>query len=232
MRSVMTLLLAIFIPTVSLGSDFCVLGPRDDTITISSAEDDCPGTLFVDHDGTFESAFCWTYGGVQPPYYGAFAEGFSLGSGRVECASFWVTQTGGWEEDPLDLYIWEGGVSGPPGIVLYLDANMVLQQVPGWPTLGQNDFEVAFDIEGEFSIGYWADFHGGPCAWFLGADESNPEEGHPWTNIAPGVGYPTGWQHPYVVWGQMQAWGIGTYFTEGGTPAGSSTWGALKALFE
>ena len=32
----------------------------------------CNGTLSIKHDGSAEDGYCWQYGGVLPPLYGAF----------------------------------------------------------------------------------------------------------------------------------------------------------------
>jgi hypothetical protein len=86
-------------------------------------------------------------------------------------------------------------------------------------------------VSGDFTVGYWGDFPGSYALFFCAADENGPG-GHPWTCIAPGIGYPSGWQNPSVIepWAQVKALGCGVYF-EQGTPVESETWGALKALF-
>jgi hypothetical protein len=54
--------------------------------------------------------------------------------------------------------------------------------------------------------------------------------GHPWTCIAPGIGYPSGWQDPSVVWGETQSMGCSVNF-EQSTPIEPATWAVVKALF-
>ena len=55
--------------------------------------------------------------------------------------------------------------------------------------------------------------------------------GHPWTYIAPGIGYPTGWNDPSIIWGTTQSLGLGGVFS-GCSPAESRSWGSMKALFQ
>ena len=98
-------------------------------------------------------------------------------------------------------------------------------------TLAQNDFEVDLDVSGEFTVGYRADFSLTLCGWFIGMDQDG-FGGYPWTNIAPGSGYPTGWQTPALVWGTVQSLGFGVYFGTGCSPVEEATWGEVKALFD
>jgi hypothetical protein len=94
---------------------------------------------------------------------------------------------------------------------------------------GQNDVDMNLAVTGPFTIGCWGPWPGQLCWYFFAADESGPG-GHPWTRIAPGQGYPSGWQDPAVVWPNAKSMGCGVYF-EQGTPVESETWGAVKALF-
>jgi hypothetical protein len=47
----------------------------------------------------------------------------------------------------------------------------------------------------------------------------------------PGIGYPSGWQHPNVVYPDCASMGIGVTITDDPSPAESETWGAIKSLF-
>lgn len=60
--------------------------------SIPPADEDCTATLYVNHYNSFENGSSWSAGGIQPPYYGAFAEGFDLGAGYVECGARFLTQ--------------------------------------------------------------------------------------------------------------------------------------------
>ncbi len=203
---------------------------KDTTIIRSDPEWPCYGTLNVHHDSSFEDGFCWMSGGVVPgTTYGAFGESFAVSSYfGVVCVCLWVTQTGDFSGQTLDLYMWEGGISGPPGVVLGVLVGQALYNVPYWPTVGQNDLFFGRDVHTDFTVGYWADFSASPCGWYLAADQDG-FGGHPWTNIAPGTGYPTGWQRPDVVWSACQSLGIGA--VDGMiSPVESATWGQLKQL--
>ena len=52
------------------------------------------------------------------------------------------------------------------------------------------------------------------------------------TNIAPGIGYPTGWHPVNIVWGPTWSMGIGAYLDEGATPVECVTWGRIKSLWK
>lgn len=226
---VTTSLLGLFAFTVAadIGAE---LGYRADTVVLPLLDSECEDSLHVHHDDTFENGYCWGYGGIVPPYYGAFAEGFSMGAGFVECGAFWFTQAGNYWPCPMDLYVWEGGAASPPGIVLFMSGGHLPENVPPWPTIGQNDFPIGLGVSGEFTVGYWADHSSAICPYYIAADLNGPG-GHPWVNIAPGIGYPTGWQDPSMIWGPTQSLGIGVYFQPPPTEVTSETWGRLKSLF-
>ncbi len=232
MRLIFGALFCVGIVVSAWASDFATLGPSDETILVGDTESRCEGTAFSNHDNSFEAAFGWQYGGVAPPYYGAFGEGCALGAVTIECLTIWLTRIA--TEDPtvgLDAYIWEGGVTSEPQNVIYVLPG-VDPGIPGaWPVVTELDVPVGFVVEGDITVGYWADFSGTLCEYYLAADTNGPE-GHPWTCVAPGSGFPSGWQHPDYVLGSVQSWALGGYYTEGGAPASSLTWGAIKGLFE
>lgn len=208
--------------------DFASLGYREDTI-IESGERQCAGALVYNHDFSFENAYCWQYDGVQLPYYGALAEAFDLGPCNVECAVYWFTNL----YDipiPIDVYVWDGGVDGPPGGVLCMLPQVGDLEVGFWPTCCDNYIEINCCASADFAVGYWVDFSSGYCLEYCCADESG-DRGNPWTCIAPGIGYPSGWQHPRVIYPNCVSMGIGVTVTEAPSPARSETWGAIKALF-
>jgi len=208
------------------------LGRRSDTELLPPAPgSECPDSLYVNHDWSFENGFAWGYGGVVAPYYGAFGEGFDMGAGEVTYGAFWFTQVGNYFGSPIDVYLWEGGVSGPPGAVLWVDYGASIPGAIGiWPQVSQHDIEIGCPVSGEVTVGYWADFSASINEFYIAVDDNGPG-GHPWTNIAPGIGYPTGWQNPSVVWGACQSLGLGVYFVETFSPVEPRTWGRLKALF-
>jgi hypothetical protein len=233
MRAIATLMALLGIAGSACAADLASTGSSANTTVIPSGSDDCSETLYYNHDGSFENGFCWQYGGVVPPTCGAFGEGFDMPfSGcLIECIDLWVTQIGNYSGQSLDLFLWEGGVNSPPGGVIHVVTGVTLSNVPLWPALGQNPIEFHGGAGGHFTVGFWTDFSVQTCQWYIGCDE-NGFGGHPWTNIAPGLGYPTGWQNPAVVWDICHSLGIGIHAEEGIiSPVQSATWGALKKLF-
>jgi hypothetical protein len=229
--------LAILIALLTLGalpasaSNAVSLGYSDETTIVGPGTDACAtGTLIYDHDGSFENGYAWQYGGCQTPYYGAFGEAYDLGAGTAACAAYWLTDVQAfWEDNPTDCYVWEGGMASPPGAVVGIVTGVIFSNIPYWPSVGQNDVDLGFAVTGPFTIGYWGDWPGIYASFFCAADENGPR-GHPWTRIAPGQGFPSGWQDPAVVWPGAKSMGCGVYF-EQATPVESVTWGAIKDLF-
>jgi len=207
------------------------LGHSDET-TIVGPERECSGgTLVHNHDGSFEYGYNWTYGGCQPPYYGAFGEGYDLGIGKIRCAAYWLAGFPGFGiAEPADCYVWNGGVTEEPGEVLAVITDVHFSGIANWPMVSQHDVDINVDVLGAFTIGYWANMQGGWDFYVCGADLDGPP-GHPWTCIAPGIGFPSGWQDPSIVWGPTSAMGCGVYFESNPTPAESPTWGAIKEMF-
>ncbi len=229
--------------TATLAAGYRSLGPGPAPVALEAEEPQPPRELRFHHDGTFEDAFCFQLAGVAPPHYGAFAEGFT--SGRqdylISEIALWVTQVGYYGSEPLDLYIWHGGVAGPPGLVLYLSAGRQLQNVPMWPLVAENRLSVSALLPpGDFSVGFWANFSQICCTWFIASDRSgNP--GQPWVNVAPGVGFPSGWRHPEILWSPpVRSLGLGATVIPynlgvpeappGEAPV-ASTWGRIKDLY-
>jgi hypothetical protein len=231
MASLAILIGTVLVAVMPCGASNAVsLGYSDET-TIVGPERECSGgTLFYNHDGSFENGYAWQYGGVMDPYYGAFGEGYDLGAGTIVCGAFWLSTLpmpwGTWG----DCYVWEGGVGSSPGTVLVLIPGVVFWNVPYWPSVGQNDVEMEISVAGAFTVGCWGPWPGSLCDYFFAADENGPG-GHPWTRIAPGQGYPSGWQDPAIVWPNAKSMGCGVYFESNPTPAESETWGTIKAMF-
>jgi len=209
------------------------LGYSDKGAVIDSDAESCPGGgwLVANHDGTFENGYAWQYAGIQPPYYGAFGEGIEGFQWTVACVALWVsTEPGYFSGQTCDVYIWDGGVDSPPTSVLGMVAGVVLGNVPVWPMCGENDVWINMGVHGDFTVGYWGNWPGGHAAYYCGADLSG-SGGHPWTWIAPGVGYPTGWNDPSIVWGPTRSMGCGAWFAHPASVEARS-WGSIKALFE
>ena len=118
MKTFATLLAILAIAAGANAANFGSTG-RAETTIINTGSDTCTQTLYYNHDNSFENGFCWQYGGVVAPTYGAFGEGYSLGAGAIECIALWVTQVGNYYGQTCDTYVWAGGVSGTPGAVLW-----------------------------------------------------------------------------------------------------------------
>jgi hypothetical protein len=209
------------------------LGYSTETVVQGVQGDACAnGTLYMNHDGTFENGYAWQYGGTVAPYYGAFGEGYDLGPGTVFCGAMWLSTLPGFDlGQRLDAYVWNGGVGGVPGGVAGVVTGYDPSTIGNWPAITQHDVDMNIAVTGAFTFGYWGNWPGAQCGWFCAADLDG-FGGYPWTNIAPGIGYPTGWNDPSIIWGPTQSMGLGAYFGEGGTPVEAQTWGSIKALFE
>ena len=234
MKTVATILALYAVIGMAQATDFCTLGPTSEPgEIIGSGLDECTGTLIYNHDNTFEGAFAWNYGGVQPPYYGAFGEGFAMGGdANVQCISLFLSHVGQYFGQTCDVYIWEGGVTSPPDAVLMVMTGFNPGTPATWPSVSQHDADIpdcAFSGDA-LTVGYWGNWPGQGVGWYVAGDHNGPG-GHPWTNLAPGSGYGTGWADPSIVWGGVMSLGLGLYYGEP-TPARSATWGVVKALFE
>lgn len=227
------------------GSPFEHLGPHADVCVAALDQGTRPESHY-NHDGSFEDAFCCRLQACVPPYGGAFAEAFTPPPTATHLYEIllWVTETGSWTPHPIDIYVWEGGLTAGPGNVLEVATGLALTNVPTWPTIGENSLVMNMPVPtGPFSVGYWADFSQSFCAWFIAGDRDG-SGGQPWVNIPAGLGYPSGWQHPVVIWQTpLNALGIGVSYLDlsGGVveePYGEMppedapwTWGRIKALF-
>ena len=230
MKKFATLLAVLALVGAASADNYASLGYSEDTITSGDQSDQCVGVLIYNHDYSFENGYCWQLGGCVPPYYGAFGEGFDVGAVNVECGMYWFSQQGYYNGFPMDAYVWEGGVSGPPGGVLCVVPGVTGLNIGFWPSCTMSEVEIGCCVGGEFTVGYWVDFSIELCQWFICADQ-NGFGGFPWTNIAPGIGYPTGWQDPTIIWGTTQSLGFGATLTDHPSAPESRTWGAVKDLF-
>ena len=181
-------------------------------------------------DGEYENGYSWRYGGVVEPYYGAFAECYS-GSGSICAVVLDITQVGGFSGQSMDVYVWDDYL-GCPGNVLCLTPGFVPDEIAYWPAMSRIDVPLSSCcVSSAWWIGYWPNWPGGGASWFIGADLDGGD-GCPVTNIAAGIGFPTGWHNVSVAWGPTQAIGIGVRIEDcGGTPVRETTWGAVKQLF-
>jgi hypothetical protein len=198
-------------------------------VQVPGADTNC-GTLMLNYDGSAENGYCWQYGGIVPPYYGAFAECYSANS-QVSGIELLLTGVG-YPCAPSDLYVW-GDAAGMPGTVLQIVNAVNPCPVATWPNISTHDFCFTGPVvNGNFWVGYWGgNFGSAPCGYFIAADQ-NGFGGCPMTNIAPGIGYPTGWNNASIVWGATQALGIGAWVgTPPPNPVKDATWGSIKHLY-
>jgi hypothetical protein len=186
----------------------------------------------ANHDGTIENGYAWSNAGMVEPYFGAWAEGFDLpGGGTVTSITLILTTTGA-STSTLDLYLFDGGVTGPPANILYDGQDVVVTGIAVWPNVSYHTIEITpTAVPSEFTAGFCGNWFGAGNEFYIGVDEDGPG-GHPWTNIHEGTGYPAGWQHPNIVSTFALCQSMGIEVTTGGTTASDpSTWGNVKALF-
>ena len=190
----------------------------------------CTGTLVHNHDSAFENGYAWSYGGVMPPYYGAFGEGYLVGDGvNVQCIALWLTQTGTYFGQTCDVYIWEGGVSGPPEAVLAVMVGFDPGAPAFWPEISQHNADIPdFFATGEITVGYWGNWPDEAAGWYCAAD-TDGFGGHPWTCAAPGSGYGPGWIHANEVWESTSTLGLGYVYASPARAMGT-TWESIKDL--
>ncbi|MCA9755832.1 MAG: hypothetical protein KDA27_08535 [Candidatus Eisenbacteria bacterium] len=206
-------------------------GPGSGTTTGLGTAGSC-GNLFFNADGTYENGYTWQYGGVQAPTYGAFAELYDSVSLRPCSVVLDLTAVGNQIEQTMDLYTWERSF-GLPGAILGARIGVTPGAIAFWPSVSRHVFDIESDCSGSGGTfaGYWGNWPNATAGWYVGADLDG-FGGCPLTQIAPGLGYPTGWQNVSLVWGPTQAIGIGAEFVDcGGTPVRESSWGKVKALF-
>jgi hypothetical protein len=189
-------------------------------------------SLLTYGDGHYENAMTWQYGGVQLPYYGAFAECFS-GDWLLDAVVLDLTQLGGQEDQVLDAYVWNDG-GGIPGGILAMEVGIAPGPVAYWPNLSRHYafLHAPYPVHGPWWVGYWPNWPGEVAGWYVGCDHDSPLQGCVMTNIAPGIELPTGWHSVDVVWGGLHsAIGVSALVQEQPTSAQSDTWGSMKALF-
>ncbi len=155
--------------------------------------------LFLNHDMTAEGAYAWVYSGVQGPTYGAFAECFEGGERLCE-AQFYFARVGEPEDATFDAYVWSESGVDRPSAVLAAVVGVSPGDIAEWPEVSRHSVSFSIDLPEQWWLGFWGNWPGEDAAWFLAADEDGPG-GCPRTNYAPGNGYPTGWNHPDIVFG-------------------------------
>lgn len=208
------------------------LGHNQNTTIIEAPtpDGDCDN-LSCNWDGSVENGYCWQFEGVASPDYGAWAECY--GNYSICEAHFYFTQTGYYIGQTLDVYAWEyDSDSGCPGNVLCASMGLQPGPIAFWPECSAHKFPLNCDTGGLHYIGFWGNWPGLQCGWFICADEDGGELGCPVTKFAPGIGYPTGWGPPYLV-GIFQVRSLGICeWTPGPTLVQKSTWGRIKAMYK
>jgi hypothetical protein len=141
----------------------------------------------------------------------------------------------------MDVFMWEsdGGAELAPGV----NPGNVVCLVPGitpgpialWPEISVHDVQVCCHIGGPHFVGFWGNWPGSFCGWYIASDEDGPGFGSPRTKIAQDIGYPSGWQHPNVVpaFTGCKDLGIREFAGLGNcppTPVAPTTWGRIKSL--
>ncbi len=228
MKFLATLFAIMAVVSVASANNTAELGMGVGTV-VGGSPDDCTGTAFFNHDGTFENGYAFINAGVEAPYGGSFAEAYDLGAVTIGCASFWLSTLDGMQVgQTMDVYVWEGGVSGDPGAVLGMLAGVDPGPIAFWPSISQHDIPFAQAVTGEFTIGFWGAWPGEGQGWYCGADYDG-FGGTPWLYAVgdgwlPPVQYSPDWT--------AVSMGIGGYY--GGEPPTaneSTTWGSIKNLF-
>lgn len=206
--------------------------PVDTNLILPTDGTGC-GTLNINSDGSYENGYAWQYAGSAAPYYGAFAECYSADAGgqSVCSAIFDFTQVGSQAGQNFDIYVWSDG-GGVPGNVVCGPTRVTPGTIAFWPSISRHVFDLSgCCVSNAFWVGYWGNWPGLLAPWYIGADLDG-FGGCPLTNIAPGIGFPTGWTNTSQVWGPTQALGIGCELTTCGVVATESrTWGAIKNLY-
>ncbi|MBK8232491.1 MAG: hypothetical protein IPK72_18410 [Candidatus Eisenbacteria bacterium] len=203
------------------------VGPGEGVLIPESRGTGC-GTLSMNADGQYENGIGWSYGGVRPPYFGAFAECYQ-GGDEVCSLVLDLTQTGSHFDDSIDAYLWDSDGTCP-GNVIAVQFGYVPSSIAYWPSVSRHTVNFNQFVPGEFWAGYWGNWPGQYVPFYVAVDLDG-FGGCPVTNIAPGLGYATGWQNASVVWGPMKALGIGVEMNQMPVPIQAASWGRVKALY-
>ncbi len=168
----------------------------------------------ANHDDSFENGYAWGGAGVVSPSYGAFAECFT-GPQDVCGIDFRFTQTGGDTGQTMDVFIWDDA-GGSPGNVIAAYTGIDPGPIAVWPGISTHTVPTgSISLSaGTWWVGYWGDWPGAAPGWYVAADENGTGR-CPRTNIAPGTGFPTGWQDVAVVFPNAKALGIELWVSPG-----------------
>jgi hypothetical protein len=202
----------------------------------AGAQSICDGAILLQHDdGSFENGYGWSGPGSRVPDFGAWAERYE--SDVVCSVQFLFIDSGDFQDQTMDVFVWSDE-SGNPGTVLCVLRDIDPGPIAPWPQISIHDVPINCETGGPHFVGFWGEWPGAVHGWYLAADENGSGSGSPRTRIAPGLGYPTGWNHPNVVpfYSGIRGVGIrelalqssGLPEPRGVVPA---TWGAVKAFY-
>jgi hypothetical protein len=195
-----------------------------------------PSAWIPNDDGSYENGYAWSYAGEVAPYYGAWAEGYSLdpGDAGVCGMKFALTQVGAQDGWVMDVYVWDASGSNPNN-VLSVTPCVDPGPIGMWPAITQHDVDINDETTPtNYFVGWWGYWVDQATGWYVASDENGFGGGLPRTNIAPGIGFPTGWNHPNVVstFAGCMDLGIAVYEgVVGPTPVEKTTWGRIKNMF-
>jgi hypothetical protein len=218
------------------------VGPAQGTLVLPRDESPQCGYLRINSDATYENGYAWGY--LNPTrYYGAFAECF-LGQHPEVCSLVFDLTGVGYPRHTLDALVWDDD-AGMPGTVLCVTPDVDPGPIALWPDISRHiiDLNPKCYPETAWWAGFWGNWgpHGmDEPGFYIAADvDGTGPGGCPFTNIEPGIGYPTGWHDVSVVWGPTRALGIGieahTLLPAAvpipGAAGEFTSWGKVKGLY-
>ncbi len=215
-------------PTTVRGqSDPAVQLPIADAILIE-IKGGCGAWYGPGHD--YETGFAWQYLGIGKDLSGSFAVQYEAeGRGQVCTVSLDVAQIGNQHGQRVDLYVWDSA-DGVPSAVLGVAADVDIGTTAIWPEAGRHRVGLEACVDGEFWVGFQGRWVGEEAPYFVAADLDGPARPS-MTKVAPGLGYPSGWQDVSVVW-QAATLGIGLELRDCPVdPTVEASWGDLKRQF-
>ncbi|MBK8232606.1 MAG: hypothetical protein IPK72_19005 [Candidatus Eisenbacteria bacterium] len=188
--------------------------------------------LLLHADGSWEDGYAWIGFQAPEPGFGSFAECYA---GEYDVVAVRLSITGDGLQDPpfADVFVWADDGAGRPGQVLRVTPNFYLPPPP-YPDFWNAEVPMGPGccVSGNWWVGFRGLWIAGQLGFYIGADLNGPNQGCPMTNIAPGLGYPEGWQDVAVRWEPTQALGIGAIVGPCAPVAvAGRTWGAVKALY-
>ena len=144
-----------------------------------------------------------------------------------------LTGTGFGGQYHISAYVWDDA-DGAPGVVLAVRSGFWINGSAFWPATSRYVVSLTTPpcVQGKYWVGERPEAAPEGYFEYVAADLNGPA-GCPMTNIAPGQGYPSGWQDVAVRFGPTAAMGLGAQVLDcPPTPVQNSTWGRVKALIE